>query len=71
MKHTFFIGLSSSYPNAGPNLTGDPVVLAVSAINLFMLIYASILMMDELRGHNWLKIASAELKPNEKEGEQT
>ena len=63
--------LSSSYPNAGPNLTGEPVVLAVSAINLFMLIYASVIMIDELRGRNWLKIASAELRPNEKEGEQT
>ena len=38
--------LNSSYPNAGPNLTGDPVVLAVSAINLLMLIYASILMLE-------------------------
>lgn len=40
--------LRSSYPNATPNLTGDPVVLTVSAINLFMLLYASILMLDEL-----------------------
>ena len=36
--------LNAYYPNAAPNLTGDPVVLAVSAINLLMLVYASILM---------------------------
>ena len=47
--------LNAAYPNAGPNLTGDPVVLAVSAINLLMFIYASILMWDELRGHRGLK----------------
>ena len=47
--------LNLYYPNAGPNLTGDPVVLAVSAINLLMFIYASILMWGELRGHGWLK----------------
>jgi len=47
--------LNYYYPNAGPNLTGNPVVLAVSAINLLMLIYASILMWGELRGHGWLK----------------
>ena len=29
--------LNVSYPNALPNLTGDPVVLAVSVINLIML----------------------------------
>ena len=32
--------LNVSYPNAVPNLTGDPVVLAVSVINLIMLLYA-------------------------------
>ena len=35
-----------------------------------MLIYASILMLDELRGHKWLTAVSAKLKPNEKGGEQ-
>ncbi len=44
--------LNASYPNAGPNLTGDPVVLAVSAINLLMLVYASIIMWDK---RTWLK----------------
>ena len=44
--------LNKSYPNAAPNLTGDPIVLAVSAINLLMLIYASIIMWDK---HTWLK----------------
>jgi len=39
--------LNKSYPYA-PNLTGDPVVLAVSAINLLMLAYASIVLWDKL-----------------------
>jgi Gpi18-like mannosyltransferase len=63
--------LRSSYPNAGPNLTGDPIVLAVSAINLFMLLYASILMLDELRGRLWLKTSPVNLKPDEEGGTQT
>jgi Gpi18-like mannosyltransferase len=64
----------NDYVNRGltysPNLSGDPVVLAVSAINLFMLIYASILMLMELRGRRWLTAISAKLKPNENGGEQ-
>jgi len=48
--------LNASYPNAGPNLTGDPVVLAVSIINLLMLVYASILMWDR---RTWLKTEPA------------
>ena len=47
--------LNVYYPSPGPNLTGNPVVLAVSAINLLMLLYASILMWGELRGHGWLR----------------
>jgi len=47
--------LNYYYPSAGPNLTGNPVVLAVSAINLLMLLYGSILMLGELRGYGWLK----------------
>lgn len=60
--------LSSSYPNAPPNLTGDPVVLIVSAINLLMLLYASILMIDELRGRNWLTAPSVKSKPENQGG---
>jgi Gpi18-like mannosyltransferase len=44
--------LNKSYPNAAPNLTGDPIVVAVSVINLLMLAYASILMWDN---RTWLK----------------
>ncbi len=53
--------LNAYYPNAGPNLTGDPVVLAVSVINLLMLAYASILMWYELKGRGWLKPEPATL----------
>jgi Gpi18-like mannosyltransferase len=61
--------LRSSYPNAAPNLTGDPIVVAVSVINLLMLVYASILMWDELRANKRLKIQSVELSQSEKGGE--
>ena len=44
--------LNKSYPNAAPNLTGDPIVVAVSVINLLMLAYASIIMWDR---RTWLK----------------
>jgi Gpi18-like mannosyltransferase len=44
--------LDRSYPNAAPNLTGDPIVVAVSAINLLMLAYASIIMWKK---RTWLK----------------
>jgi hypothetical protein len=49
--------LNAYYPNAGPNLTGDPVVLVVGVINLIMLLYGVILLWDELKGRNWLKKA--------------
>jgi uncharacterized membrane protein len=52
------------YANAGlnyaPNLTGDPIVLAVSVINLVMFLYATVLLWGELRGRQLLKTA----KPN-------
>ncbi len=46
--------LNAAFPNA-PNLTGDPVVLIVGAVNLLMLVYASLLLWFELRGYGWLK----------------
>jgi Gpi18-like mannosyltransferase len=61
------------YANAGydygPNLTGHPVVLAVGVINLIMLVYAIILLWDELKGRHWLKKAP-ELNQTQKRGEQ-
>jgi dolichyl-phosphate-mannose-protein mannosyltransferase len=62
--------LNANYPNAGPNLTGDPVVLAVSVINLLMLAYASILMWYELKGRGWLKPEPAALSQAQPGGEQ-
>jgi hypothetical protein len=50
--------LNSADPFIKP---GDPVVLAVSVINLIMFIYASILMWDELKGRQWLKTDPATL----------
>jgi dolichyl-phosphate-mannose-protein mannosyltransferase len=44
--------LNTGYPSDFP---WDPVILAVSAINLLMLAYASILLWYELKGHAWLK----------------
>jgi Gpi18-like mannosyltransferase len=61
--------LNISYPNAGPNLTGDPLVVAVSIINLIMLLYASVLMWDELKGRHWLKKEPDTL--NQTQGEES
>ena len=57
--------LNAAYPYA-PNLTGDPVVVLVSVINLLMLAYASILLWYELKGHGWLKAEAdaGAIKPN-------
>jgi hypothetical protein len=41
-----------------PNLSGDPVVLAVSLINLVTFMYVLILMWDELKGRIWLRTAN-------------
>ena len=41
----------------GPNLTGDPVVIAVSLINLIVFLYVLVLMWDELKGRSWLRIS--------------
>jgi Gpi18-like mannosyltransferase len=42
--------------NYSHNLTGDPVVLVVSAINLLLLFYASMLMWLEIKGRNVLAV---------------
>ena len=53
------------YANAGytygPNLTGDPIVLAISLINLIAFLYALLLMWDELRGRLWFRISSLKI----------
>jgi Gpi18-like mannosyltransferase len=38
------------------NLSGDPVVLGVSVINLIAFLYVLVLMWDELKGRSWLRI---------------
>jgi dolichyl-phosphate-mannose-protein mannosyltransferase len=58
--------LNSADPFIKP---GDPVVLAVSVINLIMFIYASILMRDELKGRQWLKTDPATLSQTQERGE--
>jgi dolichyl-phosphate-mannose-protein mannosyltransferase len=49
------------YANAGytygPSLTGDPVVLAVSLINLVAFLYVLVLMWNELKGRYWFRIS--------------
>jgi len=60
--------LNVSYPNAGPNLTGDPVVLAISIINLIMLLYASVLIWDELKGKKMLKSKDPKLSEPQQAG---
>jgi len=59
----------------GPNLTGDPVVIAVSVINLIAFLYALVLMWEELNGRSWFKItpfksgSSAEQEAEENENQ--
>jgi len=56
-----------------PDLSGDPVVLAVSLINLVVFLYVLVMMWDELKGRSWLRIdpikigrsAEEEAKENE------
>jgi Gpi18-like mannosyltransferase len=43
-----------------PNLSGDPVVLAVSLINLIAFLYVLVLMWDELKGRSWIRITPSE-----------
>jgi Gpi18-like mannosyltransferase len=57
--------------NGNPNLTGDPVALVVSFINLLMLLYASILMWTELKGRGLFKKAEpTDLTQTQVNGEQ-
>jgi Gpi18-like mannosyltransferase len=48
--------LRASYPNAAPNLTGDPVVLAVGFANLITFFYSIILLWDELKTKRGMKL---------------
>ncbi|MGB9914907.1 MAG: hypothetical protein ACPLIG_03765 [Candidatus Bathyarchaeales archaeon] len=41
----------------GPNLTGDPVTVTVSLINVVTFIYTLLLLWHELKGEAWLKIS--------------
>jgi Gpi18-like mannosyltransferase len=43
------------YSAAGysPDLSGDPLVLAISVINLLVFLYVLVMMWDELRGRSW------------------
>jgi len=64
--------LNASYPNFA-NLYNAPygglIVIGVSAINLLLFVYASILMWDELRANKKLKMEPAELSQGEERGE--
>ena len=66
--------LNAAYPNFA-DLTHDPVVPFVSAINLLMLVYASILLWYELKEKNWLKKPQAHnlavANPTQETGEST
>jgi len=63
----------NAYANAGytysPNLSGDPVVLAVSAVNLAMFFYSSFIMWNELKERSWLKPEPVLLSQSEERGE--
>ncbi len=48
----------------GPNLSGDPVGIAVSVVNLIALAYVVVLMLGELWGRKWLTPNSTETQVN-------
>jgi Gpi18-like mannosyltransferase len=54
--------LNASFPYAA-DLTGDPVVLAVSLINLVAFVYMIMLMIGELQGRKWLLSGSSVSEP--------
>jgi Gpi18-like mannosyltransferase len=62
--------LTTSYPSDFPF---NPIILVVSAINLLMLAYASILLWYEQRGHDYLKTESSfgAISQPPQEGEST
>jgi len=51
-----------------PNLSGDPVVLAVSLINLITFLYVLVLTWDELKGRSWLRIGALKIGQEQKGG---
>ncbi len=63
----------NDYVNRGldysPNLSGDPVVLVVGAVNLVMFLYSGYVLWNELRGKGWLKTEPIKLNFKEKRGE--
>jgi Gpi18-like mannosyltransferase len=50
----------------GPNLTGDPVAITVTLINLIAFLYVLVLMWDELKGRPWLRTNSIKAGMNHK-----
>jgi Gpi18-like mannosyltransferase len=54
-----------------PDLSGDPVVLAVSVINLLVFLYVLVMMWDELKGRSWSIINPAKTgTSNKQEGKE-
>jgi dolichyl-phosphate-mannose-protein mannosyltransferase len=74
---TLFVNMSyvlywlNAYVAAGytysPNLSGDPVVLAVSVINLIAFLYVLVLMWNELTGRSWFRITPIKIGRSAKE----
>jgi len=77
INQTYVLYWLNAYADAGytygPNLSGDPVAIAVTLINLMAFLYVLVLMWDELKGRSWLRIspikisesAKAEVEENE------
>jgi Gpi18-like mannosyltransferase len=55
------------YSAAGysPDLSGDPVVLAISIINLLVFLYVLVMMWDEFKGRSWSMVNPAQTKVKE------
>jgi Gpi18-like mannosyltransferase len=60
----------NAYADTGysPNLSGDPVVIAVSLINLITFLYVLMLTWNELKGRSWLRIGALKIGKEQKGG---
>jgi Gpi18-like mannosyltransferase len=71
LSFTFFVNQAYvlSFLNSANQFipAGDPLVLAISLINLIVLLYALVLMWDELKGRSWFKITPIKIGGSVKE----
>ncbi|MBN1244927.1 glycosyltransferase family 39 protein [Candidatus Bathyarchaeota archaeon] len=71
LSFTFFVNQAYvlSFLNSANQFipAGDPIVLAVSSINLIVFLYVLVLIWDELKGRSWFKISPIKISGSVKE----